>query len=803
MPSPFSSAAKWIGTGIARPEARRFVEGRGRYLDDIVLPGMLHTVFLRSPFARARFRIGDLSPARSMPGVAAIVTGADLSAICKPWQTRFTSIPAHGSSPQPPLATEEAYWQGEPVIAVVATTRAEAEDALEAIDIEWEEQAPTVDPRAALAEGAKPCHPALANNLALDRAKTHGDIDQALKSAACVVQRRMTFGRQTGVPLEPRGTIAHFDARTGNLELYISHQAPFQVQEVMAAQLGLPLEQVHVHCPDIGGGFGIKLHAYPDEMAVAAIAILLGKPIKFQADRLESFVSDVHARDAEVEASLAVDSQGRILGLKAEFLFAFGAYSCYPRSSLGEAIQALELCGAPYDIPAFHGRVRAAYLNKVPTGAYRAVGQPIACAVMEQLLDDAAACLHIDPLEIRRVNHRDPARSDDVLGPLSIDECLTRIAENMNYPALRAEQARLRGEGKWRGIGICSFVEITGVGSALYGPNGVPVAGKEGVRLDLSTSGRIVCRTSAVDMGQGTRTGIAQIIADVLDVDPDQVVVASGDTDIDPMGGGAWASRGIALAGEAALEAATELATRIIAIAEGAAGAAKGTLQLRDGAVRDADGRHVMSLADVGTLGHYCCHTATLGVAPSLTVERSFAPATKPYFAANGVQAAYVEVDPATGVIHVLDFWVVEDCGRIINPLLADEQVRGGVVQGIGAALFEHCRYSETGQLTNASLADYLLPMAPEMPDIHIDHVSTPERETKLGAKGVGEAGTVGAIGALWCAVSDAIRHAGATVERQPFTPADLIEALHPESGTQRPVQADAEKPASDSRSLA
>ncbi|NYE24342.1 xanthine dehydrogenase family protein molybdopterin-binding subunit [Pigmentiphaga litoralis] len=783
-------ATSLLGGSPTRPEARRFVSGQGRYLDDIDMAGVLQVAFLRSPFARATFQILDLEAARACPGVVAVMTGEDLHAVCAPWQTTFATLPTHHSAPQHPMAIGEAYWQGEAIVAVVAETRAQAEDALEQVVIDWTSIDATVDPHAALQDGALPCHPALQNNLALDRRIDIGDADTAFATAAHVVTQRFVFGRQTGVTLEPRGILAAFDARVGELTVYASHQAPFQMQEIFARQLALPLEQVRVVCPDVGGAFGIKLHAYADEVAVAAMAVLLGRPLTFQPDRLESFLSDVHARDARVEARLAVHEDGTIAALEVDALFSFGAYSIYPRSSLGEALQALDLCGCAYRLPAMRGRVRGAYLNKVPTGAYRAVGQPIASAVIEQLLDHAAAAVGIDPLEIRRRNHLAPVPDDGkphlsatgmAVGPLSLDACLTRIEEQMGYARLRSEQAQRREQNVYRGIGLCTFVEMTGVGSRLYGPAGIRIAGKESVRLSLTPSGRITCRTSATDQGQGVRTGIAQVIASTLGVALDEVLVISGDTATDPLGGGAWASRGIALAGEAAGRAAAELRANILAIAAALIGVDAAGLSIAGDSIVDDTGQPVRSLRQVATAAHYDASAIAVHPLPPLTLEASFAPTDKPYFMANGVQAAHVEVDIDTGVIRVLDFWVVEDCGRVINPLLADEQVRGGVVQGIGAALYEHCVYDETGQMTNASLADYLVPMASEMPDIHVSHVSTPERATLLGAKGIGEAGTVGAVGAIWCAVNDALRPTGHQVWQQPFTPSHVLDVLYPD----------------------
>lgn len=793
--APAHPSAGLIGARVPRPEARRFVAGKGRYIDDIVLPDMLHVAFLRSPFARAKFTITDTSAAKASPGVVAIVTGQDLAAVCRPWRTTLRLAPSLVSPPQHPIAIDEAFWQGEVVAAAVANTRAEAEDALEKLEIDWEEGEPVVDPAAALEAGVPPCHPALPHNLAFEKKIEVGAVDDAFAGSAYVVSRRFEFGRQTGVPLDPRGIVASYDPRVEELVVHQAHQVPFQMHEIYAEQLDMPHEKVRVICPDVGGAFGIKLHAYADEIAVAAMARLLaGKSLKYHADRLESFVSDAHARDAVAEARLGVDAQGRIKALSVDLLFTFGAYSLYPRGSPGEAVLALDLCSAAYEVPAFRGRARGAYVNKVPTGAYRAVGQPIGCAIIEQILDDAAAAAGIDPAAIRRLNHPRPL-ADDVptrptvgglrLGPLSLDACLDGMLELSRYDELRAEQARLRNQGVYRGIGLCTFVELTGVGDGLYGPQGLRASGQESVRLTLQTNGKVMVRSSSTDQGQGVRTGIQQVVAGTLGVGLDQVVIASGgDTQIDPPGGGAWASRGTALGGEAALRAATELRKRILAVAAARLQCDAALLQVEGDGVRDETGERSCALGELARLARYDSLALKMTEVPSLSVECSFAPADKPYFAANGIQAAHVEVDVETGIVRMLDFFVVEDCGKIVNPLLVDEQLRGGVVQGIGAALFEHCVYGETGQMTNASLADYLVPLASEMPDIRIGHVSTPERGTLLGAKGVGEAGTVGAIGAVWTAVNDALRPFRTGVVRQPFTPAHVLEVLYGTEGS-------------------
>ncbi|OXR50216.1 xanthine dehydrogenase [Pusillimonas sp. T2] len=771
-----------VGTSQKRSKANLLVAGRGTYLDDLRLGQHYHIAFYRSPFARARFALGDNSHVEALPGVYKVISGRDLLSVCGAWVTSLALLPQHVSAPQHPLAIDEVFWQGEPVVAIVADTRAQAEDALDAIDIDWEELDPVVDAELALMPSAPLAHPAIESNLALERTVSNGDVDGVFENAPFVVSHQFSFGRQTGVPLESRGVVAQFDARNNSLVVYQSHQSPFQMQEIYSRQLGVPLSSVRVICPDVGGAFGIKLHAYPDEMAAVAIAKLLGITVKYQADRLESFVSDAHARDAKATASLAVDEEGTILGLRFDVLFTFGAVSLYPRSSVGEALQVLEMCGSAYRIPARQGRVRGAFVNKVPTGAYRAVGQPLAAAIIEQLLDNAAAAAGIDRLQIRRKNYVSASDFEAVpneqLSNLSLQQCLDTLAQDTGFQSYIQRQKAADNDTAYVGVGLCTFIEQTGVGAGLYGRNGVRVAGKESVRLQLQADGSFYCATSASENGQGAHTGLAQIIADTMGCALSEVVVCSGDTQNDPLGGGTWASRGIALGGEAALRASQTLKANLLAIAAAWKGFDPKHLQLQGSAVIDASGEVVCTLAELAYTAHYDSTQVPLRDLPPLAVERSFAPSDKPYFLANGIQAAAVKVDIETGEVKVLDFWVVEDCGRVINPMLVDEQVRGGVVQGIGAALYENCTYSETGQMTNASLADYLVPMASEMPDIKVLHVSTPERETLLGAKGVGEAGTVGAIGAIWSGVNDALRPVGVAVEKQPFTPEHILSSV-------------------------
>ena len=773
-----------VGYGISRPEAFRFAVGKGRYTDDLGVAVAGHVAFLRSPYAHARIEAVEIKTARSAPGVLAIVTADDLATICKPWQTRLALVPSHLSPPQYPLARGEACWQGEAVVAVVAATRAQAEDALAMVEIRWTQLPAIATVEAAGAPGAPLVNSAMASNLGLDHSTLTGDPSAAFCRAAATVEYDFVFERQTGVTLETRTIVADFDPRLRQLTVHHSHQVPSQMREIFAAQLGLPLRGVRVVTPDVGGAFGMKLSAYPDEMAVAAIAVLLERPVKFCADRFEAFISDNHAREARGRGSLAVDADGRMLAMEVSIVSGFGAYAAYPRGSVGEALQAVHMSAAPYRVASFRGRALGYFQNKSPSGILRAVGQPIACTITEQLLDFAARKVKLDPAEIRRRNYVDTAAGDVrssggiVLSQLSLGRCHDRLVELMNYDGLRRRQLQLRERGIYRGIGIAAFVEQTAVGPALYGAQGVRVSAQETCRLTLDTDGGVVCATSVTDQGQGTRTALVQIIAQEMGVDPAAIEIVSGNTADTPAGGGAWASRGTALGGEAALRAATKLKRNALAIAAALLQSDAATLGIVSGYIVNAVGMAQMSLADVASTAFYRSHIIPIDDIPALEITESYAPRNVPYIAANGIQGAQVEVDPEIGTVRVLDFWVVEDCGRIINPLLVDEQIRGGVVQGIGAALYEQCIYSDSAQLENGSLVDYLVPMASEMPDIQIAHVETPTRITSLGARGVGEAGTVGAAAAIWTAVNDAISPFGATVTSQPITPEHILDRI-------------------------
>ena len=775
----------YIGRSVSRPNAKRLLAGRGRYVTDLLLPRMLHAAFFRSPHAHARIIAIETSQAASAPGVRLVATGEDLAKLCKPWVGTLDHFKGMKSPPQLPLAVGKVVWAGQPIVAVVAETRAKAEDALELIAVEFEDLEPVTDIDAARAEDAPLINPELGGNVAFQLKVESGMVDEAFRTAAAVVEDTLTFGRHTAVTLEPRAIIADYDPSEERLTVHHATQTPYQFQDLYSRHYGLHEARVRVVAPDIGGSFGMKLHVYHEDMAVVGLSIMLGRPVKFVADRMESFISDIHARDHRVSARMALNGDGIIRGMEVDDVTAIGPFSTYPRTSVVEGNQVVRLIGAPYRFRDYRANLEVVFQNKVQTSQYRAVGHPIACAVTETLVDQAARKLGLDPFEIRRRNiiTQDMYPYTSPTGykfeRLSHEACLEKMQALMDYARLRDEQAALREKGIYRGIGIALFVEITNPSPAFYGVGGAHVSAQDGAIIKLTPSGEVHCLISVGEHGQGTETIIAQIVADQLGIDYEAVRVITGDTDVTPHGGANWASRGAGIGGETALQASRALRRNILDVAAAILQARSDDLDLRNGAVVDAQlGTERMPLAEIARIAYFRSDTLPRDVSAQLTVSHHFAPSGFPFAFTNGVQACHVEVDVETGFVKILKFWVVEDCGRIINPMLVEEQIRGGVVQGLGAAFFEECLYSKNGQLQNGSLADYLVPMAGEMPDIEIAHVETPTRDTELGAKGCGEAGTAAASAAAMNAVNDALSPLGVSVSRIPMSPDRLLRTL-------------------------
>ncbi len=774
----------YIGQSVPRPNAQRLLQGRGAYTDDLRFPRLAHVAFFRSPHAHAKIKKLDLSRARTSPGVIGVFDGRAVAEYCTPWVAVLAHLKGIKSPPQHAIAIERACWQGEACAAVVAESRSQAEDAVGLIEAEWEELPAVVDMEEALA-GKTVIHPDLGDNVCFKRELDTGGVDEAFRKADVVVEETYGFGRHTGVCVEGRAILADYNAAEHSLTVYHATQAPHMMQDIFSRHLNIPEASVRVITKDVGGSYGIKVHVYPDEMATAALSVMLRRPVKFVADRLESFLADIHAREHKVKVRLACTKAGEILAFDLDDLTAIGPYSVYPRTSGIEGNQVVNLTGGPYKHQQYRAKMNVVFTNKNVTCQYRAVGHPIAVALTEAIVDRAALELKMDPAEFRRKN----LIADDAypytfpsgikFEQLSHHQTLQKLLDTMKYKELRKEQAELRKKGVHRGIGLAAMIEVTNPSPAFYGVGGARISAQDGATLRLEPTGMVTVMCSVTEQGQGTEGIFAQIAASAVGVTMDKVKVITGDTGTTPYGGGTWASRGAGIGGEAVLLAGRALQQNILDVAAAILKMDKAELDVADNhVVHKLTQEKKLPLAEVGRVGYFRPDTLPMDFQSELTVTRHYTPRQYGFTFTNGIQASYVEVDPDTGFVKLLKHWCIEDAGTIINPMLVDEQIRGGVVQGIGAALYEECLYGPDGQLLNANLADYLVPMAGEMPDIVCGHVETPTRQSQLGAKGVGEAGTAGAPGAVMNAINDALAPLNARVFTMPFTPERILRAL-------------------------
>ena len=772
----------YVGSPLKRPDDPRLLAGRGRYVDDLVLPRMVHVAFVRSLHAHARIRGLRLEAARRAPGVVHILTAAEASVLCRPYRGILRHYAGMKTGAITALAGDRVRCVGEPIVAVAATDRAMAEDAASLVSVDYEPLAAVLSADEALAPGAPLIHEELGDNVIFATRLAGGDVAAAFTGAR-VWRRTFTTARHTGVPLEPRALVADFEPFTRALTLTMSSQVPHMMQAVVAELFSLPEHRVRVVAPDVGGSFGIKIHVYQDDMAAIAMAIALGRPVKFVATRRESLLSDIHAREQTVEIEVAAGDDGTLRGMRARIVAAVGPYSAYPRSSVVEGGQVLRLLPGPYRVRDYEATLTVVAQNKTITSQYRAVGHPIAAAVTESMIDLIARDLGLDPAEMRR---RNLVRSEDlpytsVTGNVydsgSYLAALARLLEASGYESLRREQAAARRTGRHLGIGLSCFLDLTGPGAQFYGVGGAPISGQEGTTIRLEPSGAVTVLTGITDQGQGTRTALAQIVADELGVALEAVTVISGDTAMVPYGGGTWASRGMPIGGSATLLAVRALRDRLRHVGAALLEAHADDVEIAEGrvGVRGAPER-ALTLDAIARAVHFRSNELR-GVEPSVEATVHYTnPAAWTF--TNGAHLAMVEVDVETGRVRLLKYVAVDDCGRVVNPALVDGQVRGGVAQGAGGALLEHCAYDDAGQPLATTLMDYAVPAATDLPEIEVHHLETPAPGLAGGFKGAGEAGTAGAPAAILNAVNDALAPLGVMLTAQPLTGERVLSAL-------------------------
>ena len=757
-----------IGAPLRRVEDRRFLLGRGRFVADIELPGALHCILVRSPHAHARILKIDTAAASASPGVAAVFTGADMSADgvlpMRPlWVIRSRDGSEMAQPPRYALARGTVRHVGEPVVAVIAETHEAATDAAERVAIDYEALAAVIDVRAAQAAGAPRLHEAAPGNVCFRWAR--GDeaaVRAALKAAPHKVAVELVNNRLVGAALEPRAAFATVEPATGRLTLVSATQAPHHIRKQVTEQLGIPESALRVISPDVGGGFGYKGKLYPEESLVVWAARRLSRPVRWVATRAESFLSDNQARDHFTHAELALDADGRFLALRVETSAALGAYLSTFGANIPSAIYTALFAGG-YRTPAIFVEVTGVFTNTTQTDAYRGAGRPEACYVLERLADRAAAKLGLDRAEIRRRNFIPPAAMPykTPIGPTydcgDFPKIFARVLELADYAGFPKRRAAAARRGKLRGIGMACYVESSGVAPSRFaGMLGARIGFYEAASIRVGPDGAIRAALGTHNHGQGHATTFAQIIASRLGVDVASIDIVEGDTGEVPQGTGTFGSRSIAIGGSALDRAAEKIVAKGRLIAAHLLEAAPGDIDFADGTFTVAGTDRRVAFADVAQAA-YAAHNLPPDMEPGLQDTAVYDP---PNFAfSNGAHVCELEIDPDTGKIDLVGLWAVDDVGTVINPLIVEGQIHGGLAQGLGQALLEHCAYDDGGQLVAGSFMDYAIARADDLPDFVTEcDESQPCTHNPLGAKGCGEAGSIGTPAALVSAALDALR---------------------------------------------
>ncbi|HEX6479570.1 MAG TPA: aerobic carbon-monoxide dehydrogenase large subunit [Ktedonobacteraceae bacterium] len=790
-------ATRWFGAPVQRIEDPRLLRGRGSYVDDFDLPEMLHAAFLRSTYARARIVNIDVSAARALPGVHLVVTASDLGELLEP----SPLLVPHHALTQPrtqlPLAQGEVHYVGETVAMVVADSRYIAEDALDLIDVEYEPLPVVHNLEVAASESGPTVHADVPDNVAAHLVQTVGNPDTLFATAPHVIKEAFNVDRGAAMPMECRGVLARWDAHEGALTCWISTQGPIPIRNGLAAIFKLPEHKVRVIAPDVGGGFGTKIMMfYPEEILTPFTAIHLGRPVKWIEDRREHFISANQERSQLHEVEYAFDDQGILLAVRDKFLHDTGAYT--PYGIIVPIITACTLPG-PYRLKNYYSEFTVLYTNKVPVSPYRGAGRPHAVFVMERIMDGIARELQMDRAEVRSRNFIQPDEFPwDVGlvyqdgGPTKYDsgnyqaglDKLKALLHYDNFPAMRAEALK---QGRYLGLGIGCYVEGTGIGPY------------EGAQVRVESDGRVFASTGITTQGQAHFTTFAQIVADQLGVEPKDVLVTTGDTQAFNWGMGTYASRAATVAGSAMYLAAAKVREKAKQVAADLFEASPDDIELADGKVFVRDAPHrALTLGQVAisanplryAYGENARKLMSMKLAgprpgPALPPERGgpgleanefYSPPHASF--ASGIHGAIIEVDPKTGMVSFVKYAAVHDCGKMINPVVVEGQVHGGVAQGIGGAFFERLVYNEEGQLINASFMDYLLPTAAEVPPIAVDHVETPSPLNQLGVKGAGEAGVIPVPALFASAIDDALSSFGVRIREMPLHPNRVYELL-------------------------
>ncbi len=754
--SAVTSRRKLVGASIKRKEDPKLISGEGRFVDDITLPRMCFASFVRSPYAHATVKSIDGTRAREVRGVLAVLTARDLIG-GNPKGIPTAALPPGSKLPgRYPLAVDEVNYVGEPVAIVIAEDRYIARDASDLVEVEYEPNESVTDPEKALESGSPKVHKEFGDNIAYQTTHTHGDADGAFKRADRVVSKRLVLGRIAPIPLENRGVIASYIKSDGSLTVWLSTQIPHIIKTWYAAYLEIPENKVRLIAPDVGGGFGAKAQVFSDEIAVVLAAMKLGRPIKWISTRMEDLLATAHARGQVHHIELALSKNGSILGLRDRIVGDCGAY--LHLFTIANLQNTLAFITGSYDIRNVRIDVLGVFTNKMSLDAFRGAGVPEAIYAIEMIVDEAARAVKIDPAEIRVRNFVKPDQfpyknaSGMIYDTGDYEKALRKALGMVHYEKLRRRQKEGGSSGKRIGIGIASYVLIGGFGPSKLAPE--RMGGFESAKIRVEPDGRIVVYTGTSPHGQGTETSLAQIVADELQADFDEIVVLHGDTDSAPYGFGSQGSRAAAVGGGSVLKACTKVREKALVIAAHMLGSRL------DQTVFEGGKFHVRGSSERSlTLGEVAKEAAFMKNVPEevdafLEATVSYEPLAFTF--AFGTHVAAVEVDVETGRIEITDYVGVDDCGRALNPTIVEGQMQGGVAQGIGQAIYEEIRYDENGQLLTSTLADYAIPSATEIPTMVLERTET-LAPTALGAKGIGEAGTTVGAAVIANAVADAM----------------------------------------------
>jgi carbon-monoxide dehydrogenase large subunit len=776
-------SAKTFGSGIRRREDPRLITGTATYTDDLTLPGLLHMAVLRSPHAHARIRKIDAARAKKAPGVHAVFTAADVGSALQPMPCAWLLPNADLKiAKYPPLASDVVRYVGDAVAVVVADTRYQAQDALDLIDVDYDPLPAIVDPEKAAARGAPQLHADIPGNQAFHWTVAGGDVDSAFQRADVVVNDRIVQQRLIPTAMETRAAVARFVKATGELTLWNTTQNPHIVRFLTSLIAGVPEDRLRVIAPEVGGGFGSKIAVYPGELLTVFCAMRLGRPIKWTETRSENYQATTHGRDHVQHVALAAARDGKILGLRGTVWAGMGAYLSTAAPGIPTILHGLMLSG-PYQVPAVKEDVYGIYTNTTPVEAYRGAGRPEATFMLERLLDKLADELEIDPAEIRRRNLLPPFHNGAaVVTGLTYDSgeyqrALDKALDHVGYTKLRHEQAALRKKGRYMGIGVSTYVEICGLGpSQVAGAIGFQGGLWESAIVRFHPSGKVNVFIGASPHGQGEETTFAQIVSAELGVDMNDVKVIHGDTETTPMGWGTYGSRTTAVGGAALATATRKIKDKATLLAAHLLEAAPEDMDYADGRffVKGAPGR-AKTIQDIALMANVAWNLPP-GMEGGLEATAFYDPPNFVY--PFGAHVAVVEVDAETGRVDLKRYVAVDDCGPQINPMIVEGQVHGGVVQGVGQALWEGARYDDSGQLLTGTLLDYALPRADVLPDIEVLNTVTPSPHHPLGVKGIGEAGTIASTAAVYNAVIDALEPFGVTALDMPLTPEKVWRAM-------------------------